>query len=183
MMKSGKGMVKLKEEVLYRISNPQAKHCVVGQESQNSELLLPEELIENVLTAIEPTIKRRDSFEMRLPELPKIDVHPTHLQTNASYPESHISPLLTSDPKNESFLIHKHLAYSADNLSCRTVNDATFVRAAFSNQLSMLQDSAAVVVVRLAFVALSTLPTLMVTAAVQRKLPCRVAGCLRHRAQ
>ncbi|XP_010260045.1 PREDICTED: ABC transporter B family member 20 [Nelumbo nucifera] len=49
-----------------------------------------------------PSIKRQDSFEMRLPELPKIDVHSAHRQTsNASDPESPISPLLTSDPKNE----------------------------------------------------------------------------------
>ncbi|OVA03547.1 ABC transporter [Macleaya cordata] len=49
-----------------------------------------------------PSIKRQDSFEMRLPELPKIDVHAPPRQTsNASDPESPISPLLTSDPKNE----------------------------------------------------------------------------------
>lgn len=36
---------------------------------------------------------------------------------------------------------------SADNLSMRLANDATFVRAAFSNRLSIfIQDSAAVVV-------------------------------------
>ncbi|KAF9596588.1 hypothetical protein IFM89_012711 [Coptis chinensis] len=50
----------------------------------------------------EPSIKRQDSFEMRLPELPKIDVHSANRQSsNASDPESPISPLLTSDPKNE----------------------------------------------------------------------------------
>ncbi|KAG9145335.1 hypothetical protein Leryth_008264 [Lithospermum erythrorhizon] len=50
----------------------------------------------------EPSIKRQDSFEMRLPDLPRLDVHPTHRQmTNASDPESPISPLLTSDPNNE----------------------------------------------------------------------------------
>ncbi|EXB65324.1 ABC transporter B family member 20 [Morus notabilis] len=50
----------------------------------------------------EPTIIRQDSFEMRLPELPKIDVHAAHRQTsNGSDPESPVSPLLTSDPKNE----------------------------------------------------------------------------------
>ncbi|XP_072996525.1 ABC transporter B family member 20-like [Typha latifolia] len=49
-----------------------------------------------------PSIKRQDSFEMRLPDLPKIDVHPINRQSsNASDPESPISPLLTSDPKNE----------------------------------------------------------------------------------
>ncbi|XP_068314782.1 ABC transporter B family member 20 isoform X1 [Pyrus communis] len=50
----------------------------------------------------EPSIKRQDSFEMRLPELPKIDVQSANHQTsNGSDPESPISPLLTSDPKNE----------------------------------------------------------------------------------
>ncbi|KAL6011236.1 ATP-binding cassette sub- B member 6, mitochondrial [Asimina triloba] len=49
-----------------------------------------------------PSIKRQDSFESRLPELPKIDVHRMHRQTSStSDPESPISPLLTSDPKNE----------------------------------------------------------------------------------
>ncbi|KAB2609717.1 ABC transporter B family member 20-like, partial [Pyrus ussuriensis x Pyrus communis] len=50
----------------------------------------------------EPSIKRQDSFEMRLPELPKIDVQSANHQTsNGSDPESPVSPLLTSDPKNE----------------------------------------------------------------------------------
>lgn len=50
----------------------------------------------------EPSIKRQDSFEMRLPELPKIDVQSVNQQTsNGSDPESPVSPLLTSDPKNE----------------------------------------------------------------------------------
>ncbi|KAI5659868.1 hypothetical protein M9H77_28661 [Catharanthus roseus] len=50
-----------------------------------------------------PSIKRQDSFEMRLPELPKMDFHSGgHRPTsNASDPESLVSPLLTSDPKNE----------------------------------------------------------------------------------
>ncbi|KAK8928800.1 ABC transporter B family member 20 [Platanthera zijinensis] len=49
-----------------------------------------------------PSIKRQDSFEMRLPELRKIDVHPLKRQpSNTSDPESPISPLLTSDPKRE----------------------------------------------------------------------------------
>lgn len=66
----------------------------------------PEKMIENgqPLDAVdkEPTIIRQDSFERRLPELPKIDVHPAHRQTsNGSDPESPVSPLLTSDPKNE----------------------------------------------------------------------------------
>ncbi|CAI9767566.1 unnamed protein product [Fraxinus pennsylvanica] len=65
-----------------------------------------EQIIENGVslnsTDKEPSIKRQDSFEKRLPELPKIDVHPAHRQTtNASDPESPVSPLLTSDPENE----------------------------------------------------------------------------------
>lgn len=66
---------------------------------------------------------------------------------------------------------------SADNLSMRLANDATFVRAAFSNRLSIfIQDSAAVIVAvligmflqwRLALVALATLPILMVSAIAQ----------------
>ncbi|XP_048446756.1 ABC transporter B family member 20 isoform X2 [Pyrus x bretschneideri] len=66
----------------------------------------PAEVLENgqVLDSEdkEPSIKRQDSFEMRLPELPKIDVQSANHQTsNGSDPESPVSPLLTSDPKNE----------------------------------------------------------------------------------
>ncbi|XP_073159064.1 ABC transporter B family member 20-like isoform X2 [Henckelia pumila] len=278
-----------------------------------------EDMIENGVcmdaTHKEPTIKRQDSFEMRLPELPKIDVHSAHKQTSASDPESPVSPLLTSDPKNErshsqtfsrppsqfddapltlkkpkgakfqkepsfwrlvelslaewlyavlgstgaaifgsfnpvlayvialtitayyrtdekhhmrqeidrwcliiagmgivtviaNFLQHFYFGImgekmtervrrmmfsamlrnevgwfdleenSADNLSMRLANDATFVRAAFSNRLSIfIQDSAAVVVAvligmflhwRLALVALATLPILTVSAIAQK---------------
>ncbi|XP_078178759.1 ABC transporter B family member 20-like isoform X1 [Carex rostrata] len=51
----------------------------------------------------DPSMKRQDSFEMRLPDLPKIDVSQPvkHLPSNGSQPESPISPLLTSDPVNE----------------------------------------------------------------------------------
>lgn len=66
---------------------------------------------------------------------------------------------------------------SADNLSMRLANDATFVRAAFSNRLSIfIQDSAAVIVGlligallhwRLALVAFATLPILSVSALAQ----------------
>ena len=66
---------------------------------------------------------------------------------------------------------------SADTLSMRLANDATFVRAAFSNRLSILiQDSAAVIVAvligmllewRYALVALATLPFLTVSAIAQ----------------
>ncbi|KAF5467238.1 hypothetical protein F2P56_017085 [Juglans regia] len=65
-----------------------------------------EKLLENGqpmdATDKEPSIRRQDSFEMRLPELPKIDVQSAQRQTsNGSDPESPVSPLLTSDPKNE----------------------------------------------------------------------------------
>lgn len=66
---------------------------------------------------------------------------------------------------------------SVDSLSMHLANDATFVRAAFSNRLSVLvQDGAAVVVAvsigmllgwKLAFVALATLPVLIVSAIAQ----------------
>lgn len=66
---------------------------------------------------------------------------------------------------------------SADTLSMRLANDATFVRAAFSNRLSIfIQDSAAVIVAvligmllqwRLALVALATLPVLTISAVAQ----------------
>ncbi|KAL5716910.1 ABC-type xenobiotic transporter [Ranunculus cassubicifolius] len=50
-----------------------------------------------------PSLKRQDSFEMKLPELPKIDVSSARRQPPdaASDPESPISPLLMSDPKSE----------------------------------------------------------------------------------
>jgi len=77
-----------------------------SHESPNIQSPPSEQMLENgmPLVAAEraPSIKRQDSFEMRLPELPKIDVHALHRQTsNNSDPESPISPLLTSDPKNE----------------------------------------------------------------------------------
>jgi ATP-binding cassette subfamily B (MDR/TAP) protein 1 len=74
---------------------------------------------------------------------------------------------------------------SADTLSMRLANDATFVRAAFSNRLSIfIQDSAAVIVAvligmllqwRLALVALATLPVLTVSAIAQ---VCTISTCL-----
>lgn len=80
----------------------------VSYSSQESPRVLsppPEDMMENggsmEMTDREPTIERQDSFEMRLPELPKIDVHSAQRQKNASDPESPVSPLLTSDPKNE----------------------------------------------------------------------------------
>ncbi|KAH7427059.1 hypothetical protein KP509_10G028600 [Ceratopteris richardii] len=47
--------------------------------------------------------KRQDSFEICLPALPKLDVHAMQqrLSSGHSDPESPVSPLLTSDPKNE----------------------------------------------------------------------------------
>lgn len=70
---------------------------------------------------------------------------------------------------------------SADTLSMRLANDATFVRATFSNRLSIfIQDSAAVIVAlligmllqwRLALVALATLPVLTVSAIAQVCMP------------
>lgn len=69
---------------------------------------------------------------------------------------------------------------SADTLSMRLANDATFVRAAFSNRLSIfIQDTSAVVVAiligmllewRVALVALATLPILTVSAVAQVSL-------------
>ncbi|XP_047963176.1 ABC transporter B family member 20-like [Salvia hispanica] len=294
----------------------------VSYSSQESPRVLsppPEEMMENGVSMEvidrEPTIERQDSFEMRLPELPKIDVHTGQRQKSASDPESPVSPLLTSDPTNErshsqtfsrplseyddlpmtmketkgtsqeepslwrlvelslaewlyavlgstgaaifgsfnpilayvialvvtayykkdghrhhiqeeinrwcliitgmgivtviaNFLQHFYFGImgekmtervrrmmfsamlrnevgwfdeeenSADNLSMRLANDATFVRAAFSNRLSIfIQDSAAVIVAvligmflqwRLALVALATLPILMVSAIAQK---------------
>lgn len=65
----------------------------------------------------------------------------------------------------------------AETLSMRLANDATFVRAAFSNRLSILiQDMAAVIVAlligcllqwRLALVALATIPILITSAFAQ----------------
>ncbi|XP_058109812.1 ABC transporter B family member 6-like isoform X2 [Magnolia sinica] len=80
---------------------------VNSQESPKTHSPPPEQMFENGMSLdvpekAPPSIKRQDSFESRLPELPKIDVHPVHRQTSsASDPESPISPLLTSDPKNE----------------------------------------------------------------------------------
>ncbi|MQL80662.1 hypothetical protein Taro_013126 [Colocasia esculenta] len=76
------------------------------QESPKIQSPPSEQMVENGMpleaTERAPAIKRQDSFEMRLPELPKIDVHSLHHQvSNGSDPESPISPLLTSDPKNE----------------------------------------------------------------------------------
>ncbi|KAL2329621.1 hypothetical protein Fmac_017202 [Flemingia macrophylla] len=76
------------------------------QESPKVRSPPPEKMLENGqaldATDKEPSIRRQDSFEMRLPELPKIDVQYVHQQmSNDSDPESPVSPLLTSDPKND----------------------------------------------------------------------------------
>ncbi|CAA7041415.1 unnamed protein product [Microthlaspi erraticum] len=79
--------------------------CFNTEESPNDCSPAPEKMGGNGLplddTDKEPTIKRQDSFEMRLPELPKIDVKSPLQKTDGSDPESPVSPLLTSDPKNE----------------------------------------------------------------------------------
>ncbi|KAL0003026.1 hypothetical protein SO802_016807 [Lithocarpus litseifolius] len=77
-----------------------------SQESPKARSPPPEKMLENGQSMDaadkEPSIRRQDSFEMRLPELPKIDVQAANRQTsNGSDPESPVSPLLTSDPKNE----------------------------------------------------------------------------------
>ncbi|XP_052204219.1 ABC transporter B family member 6-like [Diospyros lotus] len=77
-----------------------------SQESPGVHSPTPEQMVENgvplEITDKEPSIRRQDSFEMRLPDLPKIDVLPGNKQaSNTSDPESPVSPLLTSDPKNE----------------------------------------------------------------------------------
>lgn len=77
-----------------------------SHESPKDQSSPPEKMVENGMSLDasdkEPSIKRQDSFEMRLPELPKIDVQSLQRQkSNGSDPESPVSPLLTSDPKNE----------------------------------------------------------------------------------
>ncbi|KAK8950164.1 ABC transporter B family member 20 [Platanthera guangdongensis] len=78
-----------------------------AQESPKVHSPPSEQMMENGMPDVAaekvPSIKRQDSFEKRLPELPKIDVHPLNQQTSnpSSTPESPISPLLISDPKNE----------------------------------------------------------------------------------
>ncbi|OIT36883.1 PREDICTED: ABC transporter B family member 6-like [Nicotiana attenuata] len=77
-----------------------------SQESPHNRSPPPEQMVENGMALDsadkEPSIRRQDSFEMRLPELPKIDVQSANRKmSNNSDPESPVSPLLTSDPKNE----------------------------------------------------------------------------------
>lgn len=98
----------MKSPSLQRISNvSRATDGIFNlQESPKVQSPPPEKMLQNGQTLEaadkEPSIRRQDSFELRLPELPKIDVQPVHRQTsNDSDPESPVSPLLTSDPKNE----------------------------------------------------------------------------------
>ncbi|WOG96246.1 hypothetical protein DCAR_0415580 [Daucus carota subsp. sativus] len=77
-----------------------------SHESPRNQSPPPEHMAENGLaldgTDKEPSMRRQDSFEMRLPDLPKIDVHSANRHTSyTSDPESPVSPLLTSDPQNE----------------------------------------------------------------------------------
>ncbi|CAL9113549.1 unnamed protein product [Musa textilis] len=88
----------------HAIRQPDASYN--SNESPKSQSPPSELMVENGMPLIPseraPSIKRQDSFEMMLPELPKIDVHSINRQSsNTSDPESPISPLLTSDPKNE----------------------------------------------------------------------------------
>lgn len=80
-------------------------HGFRQQESPKVRSPPPEHMQENGIATDagdkEPSMRRQDSFEMRLPELPKIDVQSVQQQVNGSDPESPVSPLLTSDPKNE----------------------------------------------------------------------------------
>ncbi|KAG6503096.1 hypothetical protein ZIOFF_035385 [Zingiber officinale] len=74
-----------------------------SHESSKTHSPAPEPRVENGMVSEKcPSIKRQDSLEMRLPELPKLEVHSINRQSSkTSDPESPISPLLTSDPKNE----------------------------------------------------------------------------------
>ncbi|KAH1038718.1 hypothetical protein J1N35_040461 [Gossypium stocksii] len=93
-----------------------------SQESPKAHSPPPEKMLENGLPVDagdkEPSIRRQDSFERRLPELPKLDVQSAQQQKpNDSDPESPVSPLLTSDPKNErshSQTFSRPLSYSDD---------------------------------------------------------------------
>ncbi|PKA46251.1 ABC transporter B family member 20 [Apostasia shenzhenica] len=88
----------------HTVRQPDGNHST--QDSPKVHSPPSEQMVENGMSTVPaervPSIKRLDSFEMRLPELPKIDVHSLKRQASkTSDPESPISPLLTSDPKNE----------------------------------------------------------------------------------
>ncbi|CAH1430573.1 unnamed protein product [Lactuca virosa] len=87
-----------KSPSLQRASN---LHTARSPDSNYNSHGSPKKTVENG-TENQPPIKRQDSFEKRLPNLPKIDVHSIPRQQSLnSDPESPISPLLTSDPDNE----------------------------------------------------------------------------------
>ncbi|GMI87086.1 P-glycoprotein 20, ATP-binding cassette B20 [Hibiscus trionum] len=93
-----------------------------SQESPKAHSPPPEKMHGNGLPVDgidkEPSIRRQDSLEMRLPELPKLDVQSIQRQkSNGSDPESPVSPLLTSDPKSErsnSQTFSRPLSHSGD---------------------------------------------------------------------
>ncbi|TYH51437.1 hypothetical protein ES332_D10G274300v1 [Gossypium tomentosum] len=93
-----------------------------SQESPKAHSPPPEKMQENGLPVDggdkEPSIRRQDSFEMRLPELPKLDVQTTQRpKSSGSDPESPVSPLLTSDPISErshSQTFSRPLSHSGD---------------------------------------------------------------------
>ncbi|CAN8317297.1 unnamed protein product [Cochlearia groenlandica] len=106
--------------------------CFNIEESLNDQSSAPEKMGENGSSLNvgdkEPTIKRQDSFEMLLPELPKIDIQCPQLQNlNGTDPESPISPLLISDPQNErshSQTFSRPLGHSDDTSSNVKAKDA-----------------------------------------------------------
>ncbi|KAB2596075.1 ABC transporter B family member 20 [Pyrus ussuriensis x Pyrus communis] len=88
------GMFQMGDNTFNSQESPKAKSPPAEKVSENGQAVDS--------TDKEPSIKRQDSFERRLPELPKIDVQSANFQTSTgSDPESPVSPLLTSDPKNE----------------------------------------------------------------------------------
>ncbi|PIA52985.1 hypothetical protein AQUCO_01000686v1 [Aquilegia coerulea] len=77
-----------------------------SQDSSKAQSPTSEKIMDNgaSLDSLEKvsSVKAEDSFEMRLPELPKIDVSSARRQSsNTSDPESPVSPLLMSDSKSE----------------------------------------------------------------------------------
>lgn len=85
------------------------RHFETSYNTQDSPKLQSppsEKTIENGMPSNVPekssSANSQDSFEMSLPALPRLDVHTIQRQSsNNSDPESPVSPLLTSDPKNE----------------------------------------------------------------------------------
>jgi len=81
-------------------------------DSQESpEVHSPSDPVESGMTVVAPndlsSVKKQDSFLMRLPKLPKVNVHSVNDEaSNKSDSESPISRLLTSDPQNEHSYSH-----------------------------------------------------------------------------